>query len=524
MHELTRPQRIGPAEVVAETHTGKVVGRVLADGKYQFLGIPYASSPNHSELRFRAPVDHAPWSGFRDATAHGPSSPQPVVDYWGRPHDAATAAWGNGGNWYALFAPTHRPGDDYLTVNITTPGARAGALPVLVFIHGGAYNFGNNSMAAYDGAHMAELGVVFVALNYRLGPEGFWHVEGGDSNLGLRDQIHALKWVQRNIARFGGDPDNVTLIGQSAGAGSIGLLSVSPHSTGLFHRAIAHSSGVPGAVSAEDAAEDAVRVAGAIGLPADREQLLRLDATEIVERVHRSELHPVRPCPHGRMAYATIFAPKVDGDVVLPSYRDDFCRGSDIRPMITGITADESAWRVYQTGAHDIWGEQNLVDYLATLVDDPDSALERFRGVYPNATPAEMKARIMYYDMYLRNIVPCLKERASSRVAKTYCYLFDEKSKAGAGRYGAFHLADVPFLFDLLDDPSAVSMMGGRAPQETADAMREAWRRFIVDGSSEWPEYDPADETIRVFKDGVDCLVRDYGDRRLLDYWMGVRR
>src|SRR5690625_3534760 len=105
----------GPAEVIAEVCEGRLVGRRYADGTCQFLCVPYAADPTSSNRRFRPPVDHAPWPGFRDATAHGPSAPQPTVDYWGRPHDNRHSAWGNGGNWYALFAPTFRPGADYLT-------------------------------------------------------------------------------------------------------------------------------------------------------------------------------------------------------------------------------------------------------------------------------------------------------------------------------------------------------------------------------------------------------------------------
>lgn len=522
MTELSRPREIGPAEVVASTSTGKVVGRRLSDGKYQFLGIPYAASPNRPELRFRRPVAHEGWTGYRDATSHGPSAPQPVVDYWGRPGDDPSAAWGNGGNWYALFAPTHRPGDDYLTVNITTPGARAEGLPVLVFIHGGAFSLGNNSMTVYDGAKMADLDVVFVALNYRLGAEGFWHIEGGDSNVGLRDQIFALEWIQENIASFGGDPGNVTLIGQSAGANSIGLLSVSPLAKNLFHRSIAHSSGVAGAMPTLDAIEDAARVGQAIGLEPSVLAARDVAPMDLVERIHRATLRPVRPCPHGRMDYATIFVPKIDDDVVLSTFRQDFAQVRDQRPMITGITADESAWRVYQTGAHDFWTERHLLDYLDTLVADPVAALAAIRQVHDGLSPAQLKARVMYYDMYLRNIVPALDSRAAHSDT-TFCYLFDQKSKAGAGHYGAFHLIDLPYLFDMLDDPSAISMMGGRGSQKTANAMRSAWRTFIHEGTVEWPSYDPAADTIAVFRDGVSGLARDYGDRDLLKRWTSLR-
>lgn len=514
----------GPSEVIARTASGDVVGRRLAGGEYQFLGVPYAASPNTSDTRFRAPVDHESWRGLRDATTDGPSCPQPVVDYWGRPGDQPTAAWGNGGNWYDLFAPTYRPGDDYLTVNITTPGEGADPLPVLVYLHGGAFSLGNNSMPVYNGVRMAALDVVYVAVNYRLGAEGFWHVKGGDSNVGLRDQIQALGWIQRNIANFGGDGSNVTIMGQSAGAGSAGLLSVSPATHGLFHRSIALSSGVPGAIGSEDSAEDAQRLATAINVPAEREALVRIGPEDLVRRIHEAQLDPVRPCPHGRMDYSTIFVPKVDGEIVLESFREDFANAADSRPMITGITADESAWRVYQTGAHDVYGEQELLDYLGQICAEPSGALERFRAVYPKASYADLRARVMFYDMYLKNILPPLAARASSRPGQTYCYLFDEKSQAAGGRYGAFHLSDLPYTFDVLDHPAAISMAGRRGPQQTADEIRASWKSFIHSGECPWPPYVPGEMTIRRFGQGGPRHVDAYGDGDLLEYWKGVRK
>lgn len=514
----------GAAEVIAEVAEGKLVGRRLADGTCQFLGVPYAADPVESKRRFRAPIDHAPWAGFRDATTHGPSAPQPEVDYWGRPNDDPRAAWGNGGNWYALFAPTYRPGGEFLTANISTPSVDSSKLPVIVFIHGGAYNLGNNSMPVYDGARMASLGVVFVAINYRLGAEGFWHVEGGQSNVGLRDQIHALKWVSRNIAAFGGDPENVTVMGQSAGAGSAGILSVSPQAHGLFRRSIALSSGIPGAMSRNDAEEDSRRLGHSVSVRPELASVAALSPMELVSRVHSSQLSPVRPCPHGRMDYSTIFVPKVDGEIVPDDYREVFVSGPDVPPMVTGITSDESAWRVYQTGAHETWGRRDLENYLATIVTDPSGAAKAFSDLHPEASPADLKARVMYYDMYLRNVRPTLERKADSNPGSLFCYLFDEKSTAADGKYGAFHLLDLIYSFDVLEDPSAISMAGGKGSAKVASDIRSAWSSFASAGDPGWMAYRPGEPTIRRFASSGDSFVSGYGDSGLLEYWCSIRK
>ena len=201
-------------------------------GISRFLGVPYAAAP-FGERRMAPPQPVEPWDGVRDATAYGPTCPK--GDYPPQ--------------YQPLLPEQVIPGDECLNLNVWTPStaleADGGGLPVLVWIHGGSFMNGSGSVLEYDGAAFARDGVVCVTINYRLAAEGFLFteadVEAGTANLGLQDQVAALKWVQENIAAFGGDPARVTAAGESAGAMSVTTLLAMPSARGLFRRAITQS-------------------------------------------------------------------------------------------------------------------------------------------------------------------------------------------------------------------------------------------------------------------------------------------
>ena len=208
-------------EAVVQTSHGKVRGRAR-DGVTAFLGIPYAAPP-FGPGRFQAPRPPEPWDGVRDAFDYGPTAPKPGYP---RPYDML------------LPEPT-TPGEDCLNLNVWTPEAGGAGLPVMVWIHGGAFRNGSGAVTVYNGRNFARDGIVCVTINYRLGVEGFANLPGAPCNRGLLDQIAALEWVRDNIAGFGGDPANVTVFGESAGGMSVTtLVSLD---LGLFRRAIAQS-------------------------------------------------------------------------------------------------------------------------------------------------------------------------------------------------------------------------------------------------------------------------------------------
>jgi carboxylesterase type B len=206
---------------VVKTRQGEVRGS-LADGVHTFKGIPYAAPPFGAH-RLRPPQPVEPWSGVRDALTFGAEPPQLRPDPQIR----------------ALVPDPAVPGEDCLNLNIWSPALGSAGLPVMVWIHGGMFEVGSG--ATYDGSRFARDGIVCVTINYRVGADGFLYLGDGNANLGLLDQVAALAWVRENIAAFGGDPGNVTIFGESAGAMSVGMLLSMPRADGLFRRAIAQS-------------------------------------------------------------------------------------------------------------------------------------------------------------------------------------------------------------------------------------------------------------------------------------------
>ena len=241
---------------VVETRSGRLRGTERR-GVLAFRGIPYAAPPS-GPRRFRAPEPAESWPGVRDADAPGPGAPQ----------RGATL----GGAFTRIIGPG-ATSEDCLTLDLWTPAADGARRPVLVWIHGGAFLMGAGSALAYGGAALARSGdVVVVTLNYRLGALGFLQLgdlapaAGFDSNLGLRDQIAALEWVRDNVAAFGGDPAQVCVFGESAGAMSVGALLGAPRARGLFARAIAQSGAAHNVAGRESAARVAATFLDVLGL------------------------------------------------------------------------------------------------------------------------------------------------------------------------------------------------------------------------------------------------------------------
>src|SRR5580658_9374593 len=311
-------------EPVVRTASGLVRGRTAAaTGIAAFRGIPFARPPV-GPLRFAAPHPVAPWDGIRDAAAFGPPPPQSGLAVIPLPASAAGT-----------------DPDDWLTVNVFSPDLGAAGLPVMVWIYGGAYRSGAASNPDYDGTLLARQNVVVVSFNHRVGVEGYAYLPGVPANRALLDQVAALSWVRENIAAFGGDPDRVTVFGESAGAGAIAALLVMPVAAGLFRRAIAQS--VPGTFfSPALAADVTAAVAAAAGLPATAEAFAAADPARLA-----AASDAVRPADHagrwGRAAHTgTPFSPVVDGEVLPAAPWRALAMGAGRGvDLITGHTRDE---------------------------------------------------------------------------------------------------------------------------------------------------------------------------------------
>ncbi len=362
------------------TRYGKVRGQVR-DGVASFLGIPYAASPT-GPLRFRPPARPAAWDGVRDADRLGPTPPKP--DY-AAPFDT-------------LLPEPDIAGDDWLTVNVWTPGGAG--LPVMVWIHGGAFSNGNSAIPSYDGHAFARDGVVIVSLNYRLGIDGFAMLPDVPANRGLLDQIAALEWVRDNIAAFGGDPGNVTIFGESAGAMSVTTLLSLPRAQGLFARAITQSGAAQAAADPADAALVANELGLALGREATAASLAEVGLPELIQaQIAVRDALVAQPDP-GRfgatiVASSMAFIPVIDGDLipVHPLTAIAAGAGSGV-PLLTGTTTDEYRLFLVPTGIAALITEEALARLLPVL-GIGSAVAHLYRANRPGASPGDLFAALL---------------------------------------------------------------------------------------------------------------------------------
>ncbi len=445
-----------------------------------------------------------PWTSTRDATRFGPTAPQaegtgPLAD---------------------LVPRSIIPGDDYLNLNVWTPDT-SGAAPVMVFVHGGAFTSGSGSIGGYDGTRFARDGVVLVTLNYRLGADGFLWFGDGTPNLGLLDQVAALTWVRDNIAGFGGDPANVTVFGESAGAMSVCTLLAMPLARGLFHRAIAQSGAAHSVVSPATARLIGTRLAAILGVAPTREGVASVSTDRLLAAQTRVATEVgARPRAKlwGEVARNLMpFEPVVDGDVLPgpPIERIAGGAGSDVDVLI-GTNTEEARLFVVPTGA--ISKIRSAVLHLAALRYGlpVGSAVRRYRANRPGSTPGDVLAAVIT-DWYYR--IPAL--RLAEAHGRTHVYEFAWRSPAYDGALGACHVIELPFVFDNLDEPAFAALSDGHAPQKLADTVHRAWVDFATSGDPGWPVYSPDHRVAMVFDTDSATVEDDRADERVL--WDGRR-
>ncbi len=455
-------------ENVVTTTGGRVRGTASprsADGSVTVhRSIPYAAPP-FGEHRFAAPAPAAPWDGVRDCTVFGPPAPQ-------RPHLVGAAEW------------SPDMSGDCLTLSVWS-GARPGdRAPVLVWIHGGAYIVGASSEPSYDGTRLAESGLVVVGVNHRVGFEGFGHVPGRPDNRGLLDQAAALRWVRDNIERFGGDPGNVTLAGESAGAGAVVCLMAAPGTRGLFRRAVAHS--VPGDMATTGTARAVgARVAAAAGVPHDAGSLAALSPEKVLDAVDavldRAPSDGIRPF--------TCFAPVVGGPELPEPPLEALARGAASgTELLVGHNAHEFRLFTELGQQVDIDGEEVLRGLVSRLGLRGD-ALEVYRSALPGAPVRELFNAIQGDAVFCEYTTRVAEAHARSG-GRTFFFRFAAPSTVFGGRLGACHALDLPFAFGNLDgDFGAFLFEGGPGQEHHALSARmvAAWRDFAATGDPGWP-------------------------------------
>ncbi|MDX6340717.1 MAG: para-nitrobenzyl esterase [Trebonia sp.] len=487
---------MGPAEPEVSTTSGRVRGRV-EHGNAVFRGIPFAQPPLGNR-RFQAPERPVPWDGVRDAAEFGPRCPQGVFP--GTP--GAELPQDTTGEW--------------LTVNVWTPDTEARTLPVMVWIHGGAYLFGAGG-PGYDGTPFASAGVVFVSINYRLGMEGFAQIAGAPANRGLLDAVAALRWVRDNIERFGGDPANVTVFGESAGAGVISALLAMDDAKGLFKRAIAQS--VPGTFfSAELAGTITEAIAATAGLPASHEALSEADPMRLVAAQMDVAARMKEFLDWGAVRITdTPFSPVIDGEVLTRTPWRALVSGAarDVE-LLTGHNKDE--YRLF-TAAQGRLGQitedeaNTVLDYFAPAPDGPAG----YRKAYQNADAGGL-FEVAFSDWLFR--MPTLHLAQAHAMSGGTTYLYELAAHAPVGPFGACHGLDVPLVFGAYGEGIGAMLTGAEPPAEfvaLGDLMRREWLSFADCGQPGWSPYGTEHRTTRVYDIQPD--VRSYPEEASMHLW-----
>ncbi|PXX68456.1 carboxylesterase type B [Nocardia tenerifensis] len=473
----------------------------------RWRSVPYAAAPV-GEWRFRAPRPVTPWTGVRECTEFGFAAMQ---------HRAGARIGPR------RYQPTH---EDSLTLNVTVPVTPSTTpRPVLVFIHGGGYLTGTSALGLYSGARLAVRGdAVLVSLNYRLG--AFGYVDFGEfatpehvfeSNLGLRDQVAALEWVRANIAAFGGDPGNVTIFGESAGAHAVLSLLAAPTAKGLFHQAISQSPPADWAMTADDARVFARRCVEALGATPERaaEALRTASANDIRRAVDRTSNRVLRE----RRGLFPI-APVVDGDFLPQGPVDAIVEGNAHRvPLIIGTNRDEGT--LFAKFADSL---PTTPERLRAALSDEESEA-RVAAAYPGYPSAKAAVRAGGDFVFWRPSLTVME--GHSRHAPTYAYRYDfaPRSMQLAG-LGATHASDLIPVFGGGDTPfgRAVTAAGGRRGlRSVTDQFQDNWLAFARTGAPlpSWPAYTEARRTTLII-DSPTRLEHDPDKAKRLA-WQGVR-
>lgn len=463
-----------PEQVETRTPGGSIVGQVQQDGTCRFLGIRFASAE-----RLSPPVDVMSWPTTINAFEYGPICPQTP-----------------GTLEKMLGSDSSTMSEDCLSLNVFTPGhpAECANMPVLVWIHGGAYTNGAGSLLWYDGARLASRGCVVVTINYRLGALGFL----GESNLGTLDQVSALRWVSRNISAFGGNPSNVTIFGESAGGSAVVSLMASPDAHGLFHRVWAMSPSLGQLRGRERALEVEQQFFDIAGI-SDTRGVLNMTVDEILGVQEK-----VLAIPSDGY---DIFAPTAGG----PGLGDDIfdLAGRSPVPLVIGTTRDEN--KLFSM-LDPVASQKTESDWVAFLEQRFGARAGQARDVYQSIRPGESPAALIsavLTDIGFRQRAQRLAEHRSHNGCPTWMYWFTWQTPAFGGVLGSCHALDIPFAFDNLGAPGA-DFFTGDGPERAAIAQRfsDEIVRLATHGHPSWAQFEETDRSTLVI-DATTTLASD---------------
>ena len=480
---------------IVETRQGKVEGEE-ANGLLVFKGIPFAQPPVGA-LRWRAPQPAKSWTGVHAAKAYGAQSWQP-------PRIAGTPLSG-------MMSVTVPCDEDCLTLNVWTPKADGRGRPVLVWIHGGAFAIGSSAQPIYDGTALATRGdAVVVTINYRLGPLGFLRLtditEGripATGNEGLLDQLLALEWVRDNIERFGGDPANVTIFGESAGGMSVGALLGAPRAKGLFKRAIPQSGACSTGIPAAQASQLAEGLAKHLKLkPSDIASLQTMDPEALTMAAAMYRLTGV----------GMVHQPVVDGDLLPQLPIDAVKAGSaDGVDVLVGAAANEWLLFTAMDPAAATLDDSHLKARVSGRVgSSADALIDGYEQLLASRgephDPISVFAAIET-DRVFRLPGQRLADALAARKQNVHHYEFTWRSPLLNGKLKSCHAIDIAFVFATHAHDAGTSQFCGEGPSADALArsVQDAWLSFAKTGTPRaagldgWAKYDPKQPTTAIF-------------------------
>ena len=498
--------------VTVDTAQGRLQG-LAREGHQVFLGVPFAMPPV-GERRWCAPEAPEPWSGVRQAIEIPNASIQ-------------------GHHPVPGMAASGPRSEDCLYLNVFTPAADAARRPVLFWIHGGGFQLGSGSEALYDGGPLAVRGdVTVVAIHYRLGALGYLDLTGvgGDAwgasaNAGQLDQIAALRWVRQNVSRFGGDPDNVTIFGESAGSSAVATLLTMPEARGLFRRAVMQSGTANAIGDRESSAKLARNFLAELGLgTADSAKLREIPAEKILKAQHKTG-------QLGGVVRGLAYGPVVDGHTVQERPLD-FVRSGGSREIevIIGTNRDELKLFSSFTERDEI-DEEKLASLVAQVLPQRASG----RAAEVASTYAEV---LRGRDLPCSNLdvfdavqtdsrfrIPAIRlaEAQCAHQPGTHLYLFVQESPARRGALGACHALELPFVFGTLEAPGQDRFAGsGPAVEKLSEQMMDAWLGFARSGDPShpgigvWPGYAVDARPTLVFGPESRCVDAPLDEERAL--------
>lgn len=501
-----------PASAIVETSAGKIRGYVRS-GIVTFKGIPYGAT-TAGDARFQPPSPPMPWTQVRSTMSYGPVCPQPSRSGWASDRTAFLYDWDDG-----------YPGEDCLRLNVWTPAAQErGKRPVMVWLHGGGYEAGSSQeLPSYDGENLSRRGdVVVVSVNHRLNVFGYLDMAaiGGEKyaravNVGMLDIVAALQWVRDNVSRFGGDPSNVTVFGQSGGGGKVSTLMAMPSAKGLFHKAIVQSGSILHLASADAAAAQAAEVlkelqAQGIG----KEQLTQVPAARLVEiaTVAKNRLVSTRPrAPtHERLGWQ----PWVDGTVVASHPFDPQAPALGAKvPMLIGTTLHEFSPASQMPDPRSLTEEWLTTEVAKTYGDAAGKIVAAFKSGHPGAPPFELAGIISATTIFRTSAVRQAQLQAAN--APAYLYWFAWKTPVLDGTPLAYHCAELAFAFDNIDR-CANSTGGTPEARELAAKVSQAWIQFARTGNPNhaglprWPAVSSSSLPTMIFD--TRCEVQEDPD------------